>query len=134
MNLLADAHRRLGLVAAYAERLLQQAAAHDREGDMPYVEQRAVGSELAAILETGASGGVRVRDRSMLELAFWSRSYAGELGAEVLTQLLLSELVNLYLDQGKSESEFVAAMQHGFGSVKAAREALDLPSGDRSEG
>lgn len=133
MNLLADAHRRLGLVAAYAERLLQQSSLRQREACVPYVDQGQVGSELAAILETGAHG-IRARDRAMLELGFWSRSYVGELGPAALTEIVLSELVNLYLDQGRSESEFVAAMQRGFRTVKASREALDLPDDDRSDG
>lgn len=120
------------MVAAYAERLLQEASQSDLEMCIPFIDQNRVGSDLRTILETGAHG-IRARDRAMLELGFWSRSYVGELGPIVLTEIVLCELANLYLDQGKSESEFVAAMQRGFSSVKAAREAIDLPSDDRSE-
>jgi hypothetical protein len=120
------------MVAAYAERLLQEAAQSDLERCIPFVDQSRVGSDLRTILETGAHG-IRACDRAMLELGFWSRSYVGELGPVKLTEIVLSEMVNLYLDQGKSESEFVAAMQRGFASVKAAREAIETPDDDRSE-
>ncbi len=38
--------------------------------------------------------------------------------------LVMGELASLYLDAGKTEAEFVAAMQFAFRSVKAARDAI----------
>lgn len=119
MNLLADAHQRLGFVAAYAERMLRESSSVGRD---PVVERERVGSDLRAILETGGTD-IRVEQRAMLELAFWSRTYSDALG-DVLADIVLCELANLYLDQGKSQSEFVAALQRGYATVAIARDAV----------
>lgn len=63
-------------------------------------------------------------DAAAMDLALWSRSWADSLQSAELCELVLGELASLYLDQGKSESQFVAAVQFAFRSVKAARDAL----------
>ncbi len=65
------------------------------------------------------------------DLAIWSRSWAESVKPDDLCALVLGELSALYLDQGKSEEEFVDALRFAFRSVKAARvelEASDHPS------
>ena len=59
-----------------------------------------------------------------LDLAYWSRSWSPSVGGEALASLIMGELVMLYLDEGRSEADFVASVQFAFRSVKAARDAI----------
>lgn len=65
-------------------------------------------------------------DAAAMDLALWSRSWVegGWVKPAELCELVLGELASLYLDDGKTESELVSAVQFAFRSVKAAREAL----------
>ncbi len=65
-------------------------------------------------------------DAAAMDLALWSRLWTdgGCLKPSELCELILGELASLYLDQGKTESEFVSSMQFGYRSVKAARDAI----------
>lgn len=80
----------------------------------------ATGAELETLL--------RLRDQQLdaaaMDLALWSRSWSDSIKPAELCELVLAELASLYLDQGKTESQFVAAVQFAFRSVKAARDAL----------
>lgn len=60
-----------------------------------------------------------------LDLALWARSWAESVDGEDMASLVMAELASLYLDAGKTETEFVAAVQFAFRSVKAARDAID---------
>lgn len=59
-----------------------------------------------------------------VDLALWSRSWADSVRADDICALVMGELASLYLDAGKTETEFVAAMQFAFRSVKAARDTI----------
>lgn len=60
-----------------------------------------------------------------MDLALWARSWAESVKGEDMATLVTAELASLYLDDGKTEAEFVAAMQFAFRSVKAARDAIE---------
>lgn len=102
----------------------------DLEGLTGEQRDRAMATWLFADARCAATTpeGVRSQqlDAAAMDLALWSRSWAdGCLQPSELCELVLGELASLYLDQGKSESEFVAAVQFAFRSVKAARVALE---------
>lgn len=76
--------------------------------------------------DAGALGELHIEqlNAACADLALWSRSWAESVPGEELCALVMGELVALYLDAGKSEDDFVAAVQFAFRSVKAAREAI----------
>lgn len=114
--------QRLAAVAAYAESLLQRATQYDAEGFLPYADLQSIGTEIARLIEVPKLSAAGARDAAMLELAFWSRSWVESVGAAELGEYIVAELVSLYLDQGKTEAEFVASVKRAYLSVKNARE------------
>jgi len=118
----ADVRQRLAAVAAYAESLLQRATQCDAEGFLPYADLQIIGTEIARLIEVPKLSAAGARDAAMLELAFWSRTWAQSVGASELGEYIVAELVSLYLDQGKTEAEFVSSVQRAYLSVKNARE------------
>jgi hypothetical protein len=107
-----SAFRRLAAVSELAERLL-------RDGNP-------LGSELALILTQRLSEPEGPEARAMLELALWAQRYSDEIGGERVASLVLGEIVSLYIDQGKSEAEFVGAMVSGWHSIRRVRVELGI--------
>lgn len=127
---LVTALQQLARIATYADKLLGQA---EPDAEV-FVSAAAVGSDLVALLSDGGMVAIGGRQVAMLELSFWSLRNAAEVGSESLAAMLMSELVSLYMDQGKSRDSFVGAVNGAWLEVKNTRRALGAPVGSRSEG
>lgn len=122
---------KLEAVARVAERLLRHAS--DETWGSTHVGMEALGSELRSIVE--AEGPVPTGDpteTAMAELALWARCHAGAVPPDALEAALLSELVSLQLDHGRTLADLRRRCDVAWFSIRRLRSALERATVDDS--
>lgn len=120
---------RLRHIAAYAEELLR-----GRERPGATIDREEVASRLLEILTLESSLSSTPEREAMAELALWSRRSARALTGERLGELLVFELVSVWLDGGRTFDEFVSTLRLAWDGTINARGALGELVGGRSKG
>lgn len=82
-------------------------------------------SELRGIVEAVAPTGGTPTEQAMIELALWSRRHSSAVDAGALEGALLTELVSVEHDAGRSRAAFLARCEMVWDSLSLVRATLD---------